>query len=271
MTIVFFFNSGYGLMYNFLNKKDYLKSFLKKRLLTIVIPYTIANIAYIIMRYIKGNMLSVPYIIKSLLNGDTVLVPYSWYVIVIFIMYIIFYISFRWLDVKKGLGLCIILNLIYIFTMLSIDFVEWWYNTVFAFSFGLLFAYYFEKADMFLKKNAIVKFLVSAGIFGALLICGKIVDIKLVLILIKICRAVVFSILILYLSMLLKNKNKILIFLGNISFEIYLYQGMIIGTIMNTTLKNTTIGASVVILVLTILLAFMFNIINSFALKKICK
>ena len=49
---IFYFFSGYGLMYGILKKKDYLKGFLKKRFLSLMIPYWVATLLYILLFFI---------------------------------------------------------------------------------------------------------------------------------------------------------------------------------------------------------------------------
>lgn len=44
LVSIFFFFSGYGLIYNFKHKKNYLKGFLNKRIFSIMIPLWIATI-----------------------------------------------------------------------------------------------------------------------------------------------------------------------------------------------------------------------------------
>lgn len=42
----FFLMSGYGLMYSFMNKKDYIAGFLSKRLSILLVPFVMAAIVY---------------------------------------------------------------------------------------------------------------------------------------------------------------------------------------------------------------------------------
>ena len=43
LVAIFFFISGYGLMYGFNNKHNYLHGFFKRRIVTILVPYWIVN------------------------------------------------------------------------------------------------------------------------------------------------------------------------------------------------------------------------------------
>lgn len=82
---VFFFISGYGLMYAYINKENYRNGFLKKRVLPLLICYVLACL------------------LQYGLNGDDYLsfknillcgyVPFSWFILSILCLYLMFYIA----------------------------------------------------------------------------------------------------------------------------------------------------------------------------------
>ena len=72
----FFFYSGYGLMTSYLKKENYLKDFLNKRIMKIVIPYIIA-IIFTILVYLLTGQLTPRKIFNSLVEGEPV-VRFSW-------------------------------------------------------------------------------------------------------------------------------------------------------------------------------------------------
>ena len=77
----FFLMSGYGLVYQFLNKKDYMKNFLTRKYLNI----EIVLFGFLFMFYISE-------IISYLLYGDRITcVSINWYIIEIVLLYFIFY------------------------------------------------------------------------------------------------------------------------------------------------------------------------------------
>ena len=88
---LFFFFSGYGLMYK-LSKDSggYLKDFLKKRLVRIIIPLLTAYVVYIVSIYMGGNVPNYHRLFFGLLSFDPYL-PYSWYVTEIILLYLSFY------------------------------------------------------------------------------------------------------------------------------------------------------------------------------------
>ncbi len=103
-----FFFSGFGVMKNFLNKNDYLKGFLKKRLITVLVPFYLINTIYGILFYKTRskylhqlNPLCVEkknHTLKNILTtflGYTPAFESGWYIISISLLYIVFYITFK--------------------------------------------------------------------------------------------------------------------------------------------------------------------------------
>lgn len=261
MATVFFFYSGYGLMYNLTHKEGYMNSFVNKRLLSVIIPYVIANIFYVSYQLLTGTFQGFSYYLSEIKKGYT-LVPYSWYVLVIIILYCIFYISFRWLTAERGLLLCLVLNIGYMLFINAIGFGEWWYNTCFAFFFGIVFSMYYSNADSFLQKKPILKFICFSLLFLILLVSGKLFSQVYVLMLIKSLRSVVFCVCILYISMILQKRNKVLMILGDLSFEIYLYQGFAISVCWEFFRTNTILFICTV-LIITLVTAYIMHNVNN--------
>lgn len=91
---VFFFISGYGLYKSFSTKTDYLKGFLKHRVLPMVCSYY-AMIAIYAVYYVitKPGFALSEWIFK--LTGLALINSQSWYVYVILIMYLSFYLIYK--------------------------------------------------------------------------------------------------------------------------------------------------------------------------------
>ena len=94
---IFLFSSGYGLAISYINKgEDYLKGFLRKRVLPICIINALLVLIYILYDLIAGNEIIFKSIFQSFLFGDTV-VKYGWYIQMIVLFYIVYYLSFKFL------------------------------------------------------------------------------------------------------------------------------------------------------------------------------
>ncbi len=95
MVSIFFFCSGFGLIKSLETKSDYLKGFIKKRVVkTLVIPYYVSVIIYTILRFATGERLSAGQWITGLL-GISMINLYAWYPIVAAILYTTFYLIFK--------------------------------------------------------------------------------------------------------------------------------------------------------------------------------
>lgn len=91
---VFFFTSGYGLYKSFSTKTDYLKGFLKRRVLPIVCSYYVMIAVYAVYYVItKPGFALSEWLCK--LTGLALINSQSWYVYVILIMYVSFYFIYK--------------------------------------------------------------------------------------------------------------------------------------------------------------------------------
>ena len=88
---IFFFYSGYGLMYEYCNKKDYFKGFWKKRFKKVILPFWITNVFYILVFiFVKNRSYTILEIILSFFTAS--IMTTGWYIIAAIVMYVIFYI-----------------------------------------------------------------------------------------------------------------------------------------------------------------------------------
>ena len=93
----FMFCSGYGLMVSFKKKKDYLNNFLKKRVLSILIPYSLCRvIGYISDIYINYDSKSLFYYLNpKIIFKNIILFDHNWFACEIIILYFLFYLLFK--------------------------------------------------------------------------------------------------------------------------------------------------------------------------------
>lgn len=103
----FFFLSGYGLAYGFRNKKNYMKSFLQKHLLSIYIPYWILLVLNTLVHYISGDAIAVRRFILALFGFSE-----HWFVTAILLFYIFFYIAFRFIKGEAYQQLALLLGVL---------------------------------------------------------------------------------------------------------------------------------------------------------------
>ena len=283
-------------MTSYLKKENYLKDFLNKRIMKIVIPYIIA-IIFTILVYLLTGQLTPRKIFNSLVEGEPV-VRFSWYVLAIIILYVVFYLSAKFLKKKKMINIavfggtilyCIVVNNI-------LGFNNWWVNSCFAFFIGIYWASYKEKYAITLKdKNKIIRYAIMLSIIlfaiigiqfftSGYAIMDIINDTDLaddimrepipVINMNIICIALLFVLFTILEKMRLNDK--VFTFLGNISFEIYLYHGLVMYLLRNPRFYCRIDYLYVILVIgLSIILAKLMNIANNkiynFYLNKVEK
>ena len=251
-TGVFFFFSGYGLIVSFQSKPNYLKTFFSHRILSGLIPFWVANFVGILIEIVMGTgdlsdfgkeLLGI-----SLINGN------GWFIIELVILYIAFYLLFRFL---KNKDLALVLLCLVAVGIMAYSFSlghdaegqthwfkgEWWFNSTLAFPLGLIYARFQDSWDAFFEKNyRTVTILI--GIFFILALAQSIYvnnhrgyyhelsfhgrrDSLLTLVA-QTAACLLFSLLILLLSKRITIGNKVLKLLGSMSLELFLIHGFFV-------------------------------------------
>ncbi len=271
---IYLFLSGYGLMKQYQMRGDaYLSKFLIKRIPRILIPYLIANIFYAVGYTLVGKKVKLITILKSFTTGDP-FVLFSWYMISIFFFYLEFYFVHRFIKKKWLMVLIDMLFLAaYIYVCATVETGAWWYNTSIVFFVGMLWAEH-EKAIMeFLKKGYVIKLILSFILTIALYVYslafeyGSAINVALMWI-----DTIIFIVFVMMLNMKLILSNKLIVFWGKISFEVFLYHGFVV-TLLK--LRGFRVSNDVLFCLLVIaggtLLGFVFSKLDNLILKKLIK
>lgn len=140
----------------------------------------------------------------------------SWYPKIQIFCYIVFAISFLLSKKHKEL-ITFVISVIYISVVWKLGWQSMWYTSVLAFSIGAFFAKYLPQLKITKKANVFL-FVISISLFGVLFCLQPFYKENLLRFLstIVLCPAVVFF------TGFFNLKSKILTFIGNMSFEIYL-------------------------------------------------
>lgn len=225
MVAIFMFYSGFGLVINYLNNEKYLNRFCYKRLSTIVIPYLLSIVICLVIKSICNdeNLINNFYIIDR--NGSTY-VMYSWYVFCIIFLYVLFFITFKYLNLKKAVITEAIIIILYIILLKMIGWGDYWYKTSTIFLVGQLVALRREDLDKIFKKHYFTSLVSSLILFVSTFLI-KINNTIVSFLVYQIC-IISFIFIVLSLSTKIKVYNKFTSFLGTISYEIYLIHGSII-------------------------------------------
>lgn len=274
-TSVFFFFSGYGLIISVYNNPRYLRTFLRHRLTTILVPFFTANTVCVLLRIFYTHIPTTPYNIFRSILGLTLLNGNGWYIVEIFYLYIIFYVLFRFIKNKN-----IAITLLCIASILLIKYSyglghdysdigdrpfygEWWYNSTIVFSMGVLFARFKEKIIIFLKNHYRVTFLITLCLFIIAFVVEEItlktrgyysesatvdmINDKFVTLLSQMALCLIFTFLTLLVNMKIRLGNCMLKFIGSISMELFLIHGVFLNTIFDFTHTNECIMYAVTI------------------------
>ena len=192
---IFFFCSGYGLLKSYITKENYLKGFIKKRIVkSIVVPFYINVIIYgILIALVKIPLDKVQWITNF--AGITMMNTYAWFPIVLALLYLVFFITFKIFKKPNQRPIAFAIILIFIIAMgvgcmINGHFAwwagpdnwwmddhfwetsmkwwmdqkifwfhgEWWVNSAPAFFTGLVFANYEKQIVAFFKKKYWIKY-----------------------------------------------------------------------------------------------------------------
>lgn len=240
----FFFFSGYGLLLSLHNKPGYLKGFFKKRLPSILVPFYVCILIFIIAALVTGKEFTIPQFI-GWVTGFILLNTHMWYIVEIALFYIMFYVIFRFIK-KENVAICLMGLFLVVFTVGSLllghgDFWfqgEWWFNSSLLFLVGMIFAKCQNRILPFFKKWYAVSI--------AVVLAGFIVFYKLTVYMLnhysywseteldpgyadkfrclgaQLPMIILFMVLVVLIGMKVKFKNKVLDYFGKISLELYL-------------------------------------------------
>ena len=269
---IFFFLSAYGLYIQNENKERYLNEFLTKRLARVVIPALFVSGIYIIYSIFNKQTLTINYFFDLFVRGRTVIYN-GWFVDVIILLYVFFYISFKSFKDRKIAIVCnFILIVAYIILAIILKYDFWWYNSILPFVLGLIWAENKKYIDEILNEYY---FIILVCITGLLFISHQYSFIlkKLHLVnnysyaIASNTDNVIFTFFFILIARKIDFSNKYLLFLGKISFELYMIHGLvmsILGKYFVTSRLNDVIFTTSVLIV-SIFLAWLINLI----IKKI--
>lgn len=284
---LFFFYSGYGLMHQYKTKDNYAASFFRHRLPSVLIPYLIVVgmwcAAYLVH---DRSIASVVNRILEIKDGTTI-IPYSWYVFVILALYIVFGITIKYAArkrEKKPLLTIIVATAfccIWIVVSTLIGFGGWWNNSCLCFVLGMIWNHYQEKINHFLstKSHALSVATASFIIFLIAFLRYNIfstdlmpflpeIFLKLLRYGFSIVEPLIFCIVAVMILMHLRIGNRVSTWLGGISYEIYLVQGIAISA-MNKLMITHRFAAVIIVILSTVIMAVVLNQVDRWTIKRI--
>lgn len=221
IVVMFLFYSGYGVMESVKQKGEgYLKSFPKKRILTVLLNFDIAVVIFVLLDLALGIHLDLRRILLSLIAWRSV-GNSNWYIFVILYCYMVTYVGFR-LFKKSNQSAVFFISVMIFAGMLMLSFrrPSCWFDTMLCYLVGLLFSVYKDQTMSFFRKH-----------YWAVMICGIIVFLALHLLKLPALhgfthnlKSLAFALVIVLLTMKLKTENAFLCWSGINLFPLYIYQ-----------------------------------------------
>lgn len=222
LVAMFLFYSGYGVMESIKKKGEiYVKSIPTKRALKVLIHFDIAIILFLLLNWMLGNTVSVKQFLLALTGWESI-GNSNWYVLAILITYIITFFAFviskkRW---YMGAFLTTVLS---VCTILILQHWKdgYYYNTLLCYTLGIWWSLLHNRFEKVIMKNDITYFGTLMLLFAMYYISytrrnNGIWQYEL--------WALVFTLLVLLVTMKVCFDNGFIQFLGNHTFSLYILQ-----------------------------------------------
>lgn len=228
VVAMFLFYSGFGMMESIKKKQSaYITSLATKRFPNLFLNYSLAVLLYFVMDYCIGN----PKTLKDLfiaIIGWNGIGNSSWYIFVIFVMYIATMIAFlpKYFSKNKfvefiSIVILSVLGVALILALKKAGKEGFWYNTIVLFVLGFWYSFFKDVIEKIVMKNDAV-YLTCLGViivgysYFTLHRWDRLLMFEI--------WAILFCALMIMLSMKITLQNEILKFLGKHIFSIYILQ-----------------------------------------------
>lgn len=230
IVAMFLFYSGFGVMESIRRKDKYIMSFPKRRLLPFFVNFEIAALLYLLVSCMMGKIPSALYVIKGLFAWES-FGNSNWYVFAILYLYVATYLVFRirefpvfqkvpmWLAVFG----VVFLSGVYVLWMRHEGKGGWWYDTIFCYSAGMLFALCRSSVERwFASKKGNLCYVASLVLTGLIFYFFYVrrMEHKTYFEIIS----VTFALIIVLLTMKFRASNRIYTYIGRNLFCFYIYQ-----------------------------------------------
>ena len=296
---IFFFFSGYGLYTSLKTKENYLKGFLKKRLVTILVPFYMCILVFVTAACIRGEKFT-PLQLLGVLSGWSLINQHMWYIVEIAILYLAFFLIYRL--IRNRTAATVVMGL-FVLAMMAGSLMlchgkdmscsywfqgEWWYNASFLFVVGIIFSKHSEGLRKIARKGYYFLLVVFAALTAVLglqtaymlkkysywsEIPGqdpKYLD-KVRCLSVQLPWIFVFVCFVLLLMMKIRFSNPVLKFLGSISLELYLIHNLYLAGLRNGTIFRVSSPGMycILTLLLSVGLATVISGVDKYLIQQI--
>lgn len=223
VVTAFLFYSGFGIMRSIMSKgMPYVKVIPKNRLLKVLLHFDMAVLVFIAVNILLKNDMKPLDILLSFVGWSSV-GNSNWYIFAIMALYIIVYISFTIFKGKIYPSLVLSLALIFGFIalMFAVRQPAYFYNTLACYGLGMVFGVFKEKIEKVVMKDSLIYISIFAAVFVSFSFLSLSRHVKT---LPHSLWAILFTLLIVLLSMKIKIGNDLLSYFGKRVFSIYILQ-----------------------------------------------
>lgn len=260
---LFLFLSGYGAMYSYEKKTNYLKGYLPKRICRLFIPFIIVYVLDVLFMLITQQDLSwVDFAKIPIMSLPGTL---NWYLKVQLALYIVFYLLAK--HIKKSNTVIIITFLIcfiYMAIGLCIGIQNYWYESSYMFPLGMCFAKYKGKIFSFLNAKYFITIILSIVLLFLFYVPyyfygGAFCEIIAILGMVQFTLCVCVK---------TTGSFKFTAWLGSISLELYLVHSAILHSVVGWLDYKENIFTFVLFIVVSIIVSWIVNKISNFKMRR---
>lgn len=270
---IFLILSGYGLAYSY-KRDSTLMNYFYKRVSKVLLPYSLVTIAWILIDIIIFNKVySLKLILAAILGLDVTrsIDPSMWYVTFIILWYIAFYAIFK-LPLRNVVKIFVLFCLSYTFDNLVINrfpALFWQFDLhAYAFPVGVIISLYSSKIIKLININAKLILTLLFILFVILFALLYPITSHNLYYYSSSNIALTLSIILLVITLNLYNlKSKTLIMLGNISYELYLFEFVFLTKYPILGFFKSKLIAIIVYLTVIVLLSIMLKRLISYLIK----
>lgn len=258
IVAMFLFYSGYGIMESIMKKgNSYVANIPIKRVLNTLLNFDIAVLTFIIVALLVRTPLTIKQCLLSFTGWETV-GNSNWYIFVILVCYALTFVSFyKQNNLLKSAFICFGL-IVFTSLLLSVFKQEYWYNTMWCYSAGMVFSHFKDRIEIFAKAYyfqllfAVISFLILVSLIpyhAKGLIYNSF--------------SVLFCAMVVLLTMKFNIESKFLVWCGKNLFPIYIYQRIpmiILASVSNGEfIANYPVVYTGCCLMVTMLIAYLYK------------
>lgn len=252
VVVMFLFYSGFGVG-EALKRKGikYVDSMPRHRILSTIINFDIAVIAFIVLDIVLCVSLSLRNVLLSFIGWESV-GNSNWYIFCIVLCYLVSYLVFKHIN-QRYIPIFIAFSVVSASFLLSLVKPSRWYNTLWVYATGFLYSFYLEEIEYIFKKywkHTLFLFGVLFVMMFNILHGYRGITYNLL--------CIFFSLFVVVLSMKVFIGNKYLYWLGANLFPFYIYQRLPM-LLISKTYPQILIDSPIVFMVISLVFSLLIT------------